>query len=398
MNTSNHTHPGIALVLAMAMALGPLALDTYLPAFPAMASDFGVSVHQVSLTISLYVFVMAFGQLFGGPMSDRFGRDRIMLLGMAVFSAASLLISLSDALNEVLILRIIQAFGGGWAMVCVPALVRDRLSGQEAARFFSLIGLMMVIAPAVAPTIGSALLAYTGWSGIFAFLCLYSFVVLLLLRLLVFRGYQRPPHEAHVSVISRYRSVLATRPAMRFMLTGAMGFSVMLLFITHASFIYQEHFGVSPKVFALLFGANVVLMLVMNLTSRRLLRRLMPARILRWVVTLQFAALILLLTVTAADAGLWLFVPAMVLSIGVLGAVSPNTQACYMEFFPQHGGTAAALMGATQFSLAGLISAASTLLPESVLSIVLAQIACSAICVLLMWSGRPAIREAAAAR
>ena len=110
MNTSNHTHPGIALVLAMAMALGPLALDTYLPAFPAMASDFGVSVHQVSLTISLYVFVMAFGQLFGGPMSDRFGRDRIMLLGMAVFSAASLLISLSDALNEVLILRIIQAY------------------------------------------------------------------------------------------------------------------------------------------------------------------------------------------------------------------------------------------------------------------------------------------------
>jgi len=388
LNSSNHSHPAIALILAMAMALGPLALDTYLPAFPAMASDLGVTVHQVSLTISLYVFVMAFGQLFGGPLSDHFGRDRIMLAGMALFSVASLLIWFTDNLTEVLILRVLQAFGGGWAMVCVPALVRDRLSGQEAARFFSLIGLMMVVAPAVAPSIGSALLAFTGWSGIFIFLCIYSFAVTILLRLLVFSGYQRPVHAEHISFIGRYKAVLATRPAMRFMFAGAMGFSVMLLFITHASYIYQQEFGVSPSVFALLFGANVIMMLVMNLLNRQLLRRFIPAQILRWVLTIQFFAILLLMAVTYAGAGLWLFVPSMVLAIGLLGAVSPNTQACYMEYFPQHGGTAAALMGATQFFVAALISAASTQLPESVLSIVLTQAACSALCVLLMWSGR----------
>ena len=376
----------MALILAMAMALGPLALDTYLPAFPAMAADLGVSVHEVSLTISLYVFVMAFGQLFGGPLSDRFGRDRIMLAGMAIFSLSSLLIWMASSLTEVIALRVVQAFGGGWAMVCVPALVRDRLSGQEAARFFSLIGLMMVVAPAVAPSVGSLLLTYTGWGGIFAFLCGYSFLVILLLRLVVFSDYQRPQHEAHISALGRYKAVLETRGAMRFILAGAMGFSVMLLFITHASFIYQEHFGVTPTVFALLFGANVIMMMAMNLTNRQMLKRFLPVQVLRWALTLQFFALILLLTISLAGAGLMLFVPALILSIGMLGAVSPNTQACYMEYFPRHGGTAAALMGASQFSIAGLISAASTLLPASISAIIAAQLACSAICVALMWT------------
>ena len=124
----------------------------------------------------------------------------------------------------------------------------------------------------------------------------------------------------------------------------------------------------------------------MNLTNRQMLKRFLPVQVLRWALTLQFFALILLLTISLAGAGLMLFVPALILSIGMLGAVSPNTQACYMEYFPRHGGTAAALMGASQFSIAGLISAASTLLPASISAIIAAQLACSAICVALMWT------------
>lgn len=381
--TTRHNHPLIAALLAMTMALGPLALDTYLPAFPAIADNLNVSIHQVSLTISVYVFVLAFGQLFGGPLSDRFGRDKIMLAGLSLFTVASLAVSYASSINEFLLLRTLQAFGGGWVMVCVPALVRDRLSGREAARFFSLIGLLMVMAPAIAPSLGSLLLKHLGWNGIFMFLSLYSILILLLLKLIVFRGYRRPDHP-HVSGLTRYKAVLSNRPAMRFMLTGGFGFSVMLLFITHSSFIYQHHFGVSPDTFALLFGANVVLMMIMNLTNRRLLNHFAPARILRWALTVQVSGIVLLLLIMQFFPHLWLFVPAMVLTIGMLGAVSPNIQACYMEYFPQHGGTAAAVMGATQFSLAGLISAGSALLPESVTAIVVAMGICSAIALLLI--------------
>lgn len=380
------THTGIAALLAMVTALSPLAIDTYLPAFPAIADSFFVSVHQVSLSISVYVFVLALGNLSGGPLSDHFGRDRIMLTGLALFGIASLLISFAPDLETFIALRALQAFGGGWAVVCVPALVRDRLSGQEAARFFSLIGLLMVAAPALAPSIGSLFLNWSGWISIFIFLGCYALLMLLLLKGIVFAGYQRPVHHEQVSILQRYKAVINTRPAMRFILTGAFAFSVMMLFITHASFIYQQHFGVSPGNFALLFGANVVLMLIMNLTNRRLLKRLLPVTILRSALTVQGVGLVMLLCVTLLADSLWLFVPAMILSIGMLGAVSPNIQACYMEYFPQHGGTAAALMGATQFSVAGLISALSALLPESITAVVMAQLACSALCLLLIWT------------
>lgn len=384
MNSTNSPHLGIAALLAMTMALGPLALDTYLPAFPDIATHLGVSVHQVSLTISLYVFVLAFGQLSGGPLSDHYGRKRIMLAGLAVFAVASLLILQATSLNEFLLLRALQAFGGGWAAVCVPALVRDRLSGREAARFFSTIGLLMVAAPALAPSIGSLLLTQFGWLSIFLFIGLYAALVLVLLQVTIFRAYERPVHHQPVSMLSRYRAVISNRPAMRYMATGAMAFSVMLLFITHSSFIYQHHFGVGPGLFAVLFAANVGLMLVMNLLNRKLLNYFPPQRILRWALTAQLAAIGVLLAISFTPAPLALFVPVMVLSIGVLGAVSPNIQACYMEFFPQHGGTAAAVIGATQFSVAGLLSAMSALLPESISAIVLAMGICSAICVLLI--------------
>lgn len=399
LNSRAAPHTGIAALLAMTLALGPFALDTYLPAFPAIAASLSVSVHQVSLTVSAYVFMLAFGQLSGGPLSDHFGRERVMLAGLALFAVASLLIVQATSVTEFVLLRVFQAFGGGWAVVCVPALVRDRLSGREAAKFFSLIGLLMVLAPAIAPSLGSLLLNSFGWFSIFLFLGIYGFTMIVLLKSLIFRRYVRPapPHE-QVTVWQRYRAVIAVRPAMRFMFTGGLAFSVMMLFITHASFIYQEYFGASPGAFALLFGANVVLMLLMNLLNRRLLNYFPPERILRWSLTAQCGGIILLLLVMNIRPELWLFLPAMILTIGVLGAVSPNIQACYMEYFPQHSGTAAALMGATQFSLAGLISAASALLPESVIAIVLAMGVCSVLALLLIWTHHiPAAGKTAAA-
>lgn len=381
----SQTHAGIAALLAMAMALGPLALDTYLPAFPNIATSLAVSVHDVSLTISIYIFVLAFGQLCGGPMSDRFGRQKIMLSGLALFSLASFFLAFADSLPEFLFLRGVQAFGGGWATVTIPAIVRDKLSGIEAAKFFSLIGLLMVIAPAIAPTIGSVILTFLAWEPIFVFLGLYALVTLGCLKLVVFKQKDPIIHQHNISIWQRYRKVIATRPAMHFMLIGSLAFSVLMLFITHASYIYQQHFAVSPMVFSALFSANVALMLVMNLTNRKLLNTHSPEKILRWSLTAQAIGIVCLLIATVTQAPLSLFVLAMMVTIGMLGATSPNIQACYMEYFSENGGTAAALMGASQFSVAGIISAASALLPESLLTIILTQGVCSLLCIILVW-------------
>jgi len=390
LNGKPHSHFRIALPLAMTMALGPFALDAYLPAFPAIAESFGIPAHQMSLSISIYVFVLAFGHLVGGPLSDRFGRSRVMFAGLTIFAIASFLMTLTTSLETFILLRVLQAFGGGWATVCVPALVRDKLSGQEAARLFSLIGLITILAPGVAPSIGSLFLAGFGWTSIFLFLCCYSLAMVLLLKALMFaQPAPISPQHNLTPMWQRYRTVLANRAALRFIFLQSLGFSVLLLFITHSSFIYQQHFGVGPSVFSLLFGANVVLMLIVNLTNRRLLLTVPAVRILRWAVTMQATGTVLLVLVTLLIPKLWLYVPAMVITAGSMSAIGTNTQACYMEYFHEHGGTAAAVLGATTFALGGLITTASTFLPESILSIALTQAACSLVCLWLIWARKP---------
>ncbi|MED5525079.1 MAG: multidrug effflux MFS transporter [Pseudomonadota bacterium] len=381
-------HFGFAVLLAMTMALGPFALDTYLPAFPAMAASLGTEVHQIALSISVYVFTLAIGQLVAGPLSDRFGRRAVMLCGLMIFTVASFAITGIKSIEMLLALRTVQAFGAGWAIVCVPALVRDSLSGREAAKFFSLIGLIMVVAPAIAPSFGSLLLGF-GWESIFLFLAIYGALLTVLMKGFVFTGEvgKAKPH-AHVSVWQRYGAVFAVKPALRYMGLQAFAFSVMMLFITHSSFIYQQHFGVSPGVFALLFGANIVMMLVMNLSNRKLLNHFAPQQILRWSLSLQALGIVALLLVMSFAPHLWLFLPAMIVTVGAMGAITPNIQASYMEYFAEHGGTAAAVLGAIQFSIAGLISAGSALLPEKVIAVVLAQGVCSLLCLALIWTSK----------
>ena len=382
------THLGVAALLAMTTALGPLAIDTYLPAFPAIADSLGVTIQRVSLSIPVYIFVLALGQLIGGPLSDRFGRRVIMLSGLAIFGLGSLLISLSHSLEALLVLRAVQAFGGGWASVCVPALVRDRLAGYEAARFFSLIGLIVIAAPAIAPSLGSLILYNFSWNGIFLFLALYAMVAIPLVKRVIFPGeLGKRMRTQPLTIWQRYRAVFATRPALRYMALQAMAFGIMLLFITHAAFIYQVYFGQTPAMFALLFGANIAALVVVNLVNRHLLRRVSPQKLLRWGLTLQSVGITLLVLVALFSPRLGLFVPAMMITVGAMGAIAPNNQACFMEFFAESGGTASALLGAIQYSVAGLIGAASTLLPDSLVAVVLAQAICSLLCLILVWVG-----------
>src|SRR5690606_39025141 len=140
----------------------------------------------------------------------------------------------------------------------------------------------------------------------------------------------------------------------------------------------------SESVFALMFGANIVMMLIANLTNRVLLNRFSSRQILCGFLVLQFAGCLLLAIMTATGAPVWLFLPAMMLTVGAQGGVVPNNQACFMEYFDRHGGTAASLLGAAQFGIAGALSALSTLLPETLPSVIAAMFACSLVCMVIV--------------
>ena len=391
----------LAIILAMAVALGPFAFDTYLPSFPSIAQSLHTEIDSVGFSVSVYIFGLAFGQLIGGPLSDRLGRAKIMLVGVALYAAASIMVAYSNSLTEMIVWRIIQSFGGGWCAVSVPAIVRDRMEGQEAAKMFSLIALMMIIAPAIAPMVGSIILTVASWRGIFIFIAAYAGLVFVLLRLYLFTRAALPekPATKKITFFSGYLAVMKNNVAIYLILLQAFAFSIMMIFLTNASFIYQEWFGVSKFIFAVFFACNIAAMGLLAVINRILLRRLSASLLLSLAVVLQTAAVLVLLAIVYFhDYKLGLFVPALMVTVGSMGVISPNNQACYLQFFKQNSATAAALMGALQLTIAGGMSALSALIGNHTLRpIVLLMALCAALSLLMMLRAMVILRKNKAA-
>lgn len=380
------SHFQLALLLGMTVALGPLALDAYLPAFPAIAREFAIPHADVGLTLSAYVATLGMAQLVGGPLSDRYGRRNILFIGLAVFALASLMIALADNLSSMIAWRVVQGIGGAFCAVSVPAIVRDQVGGQEAARLFGLIGLIMFIAPAAAPSLGALMLALGDWHWIYVFLAAYAFFLAVVLQLALFpRLKPRPRATTPVkTLVTNYVLVLKHRTTMRFVGIQVMCFSSMMLFITHSSFIYQEWFGLSNSTFSILFAANIGVMAALNLINRPLLRTFSSVVLLRVQVIIQFVMLVGLVSVVLLDGPLWAVAGFIIAAVGCQGGIVPNNMANALEFFPHMGGTAAAMLGASQFTLAGAISALSSAFGgEALLPITLSMLACSVGAVLL---------------
>jgi MFS transporter, DHA1 family, multidrug resistance protein len=301
---------------------------------------------------------------------------------LGLFAFASIMLVFTHSVTELIIWRVLQAFGGGWSAVSVPAIVRDRVEGQEAAKLFSLIAIIMIVAPTLAPTIGSVILLLGSWRGIFVFIALYSLVVMVLLKLFIFNSKDPPrkrPTSHHLGFFSSYRRVLKNKVAIYLILLQSFAFSTLLIYLTHASFIFQKWFGVSTFTFAFLFACNVVMMGLLGITNRILLRWVSSRILLLAGVILQSVAVLMLLLVAFFHSHqLLFFVPALMVTVGAIGIISPNNQACYLQYFKQNSGTAAALMGAFQLALAGCMSALSVFFSDGTLKpTVLMMMACS---------------------
>jgi MFS transporter, DHA1 family, multidrug resistance protein len=380
------SHLHLAILLGMTVALGPLALDAYLPAFPEIADGLGVDHGHVGLTLSAYVTTLGLAQLVGGPLSDRYGRKPVLLGGLLIFMAGAVMVSLADSLSDMVFWRIAQGIGGAFCAVSVPAIVRDEVSGQDAARLFGLIGLIMFIAPAAAPSLGSLMLALGEWHWIFLMLAGYAAFLVLTLQVALFPRLQpRTPTTTPIrSLVTNYLLVLRHKTTMRFIGIQVLCFSTMLLFITHSSFIYQEWYGLSNSTFAILFAANIAFMAALNLINRPLLRRFSSVQLVRAQVIAQCLALVALVASVQFQGPLWMVAGCIIVAIGCQGGIVPNNMANAMEFFPNLSGTAAALLGASQFTIAGAVSTLSSVSgDQTLLSIAVSMLACSSGAVVL---------------
>lgn len=353
----------LILTLAAVFALTPFTIDTYLPAMPTMAKAMGVDISLMSVTVSLYIFGLAIGQLIGGPLSDKKGRSFAMVAGLVVFAIASLLLTTANQIETLWLWRVIQAIGGGMAVVGVPATIRDTSSGKEAAKLFSLIALIMMIAPSVAPTIGTIIMSIADWRWIFYMLALIAVLVALLVMAFMPKQTSSPRPISLGSEPEQktgLRSVFSEKRVLGFMVAQAFAYSVMMIFLTNASMMYMEVFGRTPEQFSLLFFANICGLVVVNRSNTFLLSRFEPATLLKAFLSLQvLGGIILVVASIVIPDALYIIVAGFVIAIAANGAVISNATACFMKGFGHNAGSASAVLGATQYTLGGIISALS---------------------------------------
>jgi len=360
-STDTHNVAQLILLLAGLTAIAPLAIDAYLPAMPLMASEFAVSIHDIELSLSLFLAGFAVGQLTGGPLSDHFGRRRVIFVGLTLFCIASMGIVLSHTLYELWIWRVIQAIGGGMAIVNSSAVIRDISSGRDSARYLSHMAIIMMIAPLIAPLIGTLCLYIAGWHSIFIVLFVYALLIGLLLHRLLPETRQISPQKT--SALRRYIEVLSHRKALAYLAAQSFTYGGLFSFITASPSVYMVYFGVSASVYPFLFGINVVMMIVVNRINVRLLLFYDPPCLLRLgqIIQVITGVLMLLYILISPDPALSIIVFGIMIFIGSQALIVSNAIASTVEFFPRSSATATAVLGSFGF----LSGAASGLLVSS---------------------------------
>ncbi len=384
-------HRSFAIKLAALIALTPFAIDTYLPAIPEIAEQLSADIATINLTVSVYLLGFAVGQLINGPLSDRLGRKPMAIVGLTVFIIASIAIVYAASAQAILVLRFFQALGGGAATVVAGAMVRDQFSGQESARMFSTIGMIMMIAPLIAPAVGSGILMVAEWHAIFIFLALYAAGLLWMIyhQIPETRALDSTPSGSLAShYVNSYAQVFRTGSSMPYLFSQACVSGILLTFITNAPFIYIDYFGINTSHFPLLFAATASSSIGASRLNLHLLQHFERQSILRMAATVQWSLTLILFVYCAfGNPGLWTTLILLCSIIATIGLCNANNMSLFLDFHPKTGGSANAVFGCATFAAGGLLGGLSSLLHDGTLLpiglILLLSSSCSGLLLLL---------------
>jgi MFS transporter, DHA1 family, multidrug resistance protein len=346
----------MALVLGSLSAFGPLAIDMYLPSFPAISRELGVDASGVEITVAVYFLGLALGQSFYGPVTDRWGRKPPLYAGLLLFILASAGCALARDIGALIALRLLQALGGSAQIVVARAVVRDYFDERESARVLSLLMLVMGVAPILAPLLGGQLVTLFGWRSIFWTLTAFAAACLLAVHLTLPESLppERRLRQSLVTVFRLYGGLLGNRIFMAPVLAGSLISAGMFAYIAGSPFVLMEIFAVPAERFGLFFGSNALGLIAASQINARLVRRVAPAQILTVVLIAAAAAGAALLATAATGIGGFpgILIP-LFLFVASLGFVAPNATALAMSPQGRNAGSASALLGVTQFLLGG---------------------------------------------
>lgn len=340
----------ILIVLGTLSAIAPFSVDMYLPGFSAIARDLRTDMAHVGLTLTSYFLGISLGQLMMGPVVDRYGRKRPLIIGLLVYILAAIGCAFVPSVYYLIALRFFLAMGCCVGMVGGNSIVRDLFSGREIAKALSLMMTVFGVAPIIAPTIGGLITAHLGWRFVFGALALIGISVLLAISLLL---PETKKADSSISLLPKevilgYLEVFKEKTFILYILAGAAGSGGLFSYITGSPFVYMDLFGFTPTQFGWIFGGNALAIVLGNQLNRILLRKYESDWILYRLTAIQSAIGILLITGTLMG-----FLPKqglvglMVMFLFCFGLINPNSSALALQPFSRNVGSASAIMGST---------------------------------------------------
>ncbi len=358
----------LIVLLGTLAALGPFTIDMYLPAFSKIATDLNTDQSHVAFTLTSYFVGIAVGQLFYGPIVDKYGRKKPLIFGLTIYSIAALGCALSPNIESMIAMRFLQAIGGCVGMVASNAIISDVYEKDHRAKAFSSIMLVMGVAPLIAPSVGSFFVEKAEWNYIFYFLAVFSLLVIsLIVVLLPETSIYMHSNKLKISTISKdYLSILKNKTFLLYTLAGSISNAILFAYISSASFVFLTYYGLSKTTFSVLFAVNASGLIIGSYVNGHLTKKVHYLKIAHWAsIALSIAALLMLvLVISKPDIPYYWTVAGIFFILSTLGFINPNATAASMSPFTGNAGAAAALGGAIRMGLGALVAAVIGVVPN----------------------------------
>ncbi|WP_082495070.1 multidrug effflux MFS transporter [Cellulomonas sp. Leaf334] len=384
------------LMLGLMCALPAVSTDMYLPSLPDVARDLNTSATAAQLTMTAMLIGGAVGQLVIGPLSDRFGRRKPVLIGVVLHVITSLLCAIAPAIVPLIALRTVQGFFNASATVVAMAIIRDRFVGADASRLMSRLMLVIGVAPLFAPSLGGVIAGQWGWRSVFVALAGFGVVLWVVVwrRLPETLPRERRRQGGLRTAVSGYRSLLRDRHFVALAILPGLGMAVLMSYVVASPFVLREGYGLSATEFSLLFAVNGIGLVLGAQVNASLVRRVAPIRIVRVVLPLSLGLTGVLLALALTGwGGLIALLVVLWLILALVNFVPPNASALALTRHGEIAGTAAAVIGSLQAGVAGLVSPLSGLLGGDAVAMAAVMVGASVAGLLVLALATPAYRR-----
>ncbi|GBU09502.1 drug efflux system [Gammaproteobacteria bacterium] len=377
---SEISNRSLILLLAMMVAIAPFSIDLYLPGLPDIALNLSASEHLVQLTVSMFLLGLCLGMLIYGPLSDKFGRRIIFLNGAALYIIASIACVFALKVEYLIGARFIQALGAGACAVMARAMVRDVFKGNQIASVLSIMHIITMIAPLLAPILGGQILYFSHWRVLFILLLIFGVFNLYLTWRFLPETYPAEQRQ-NLSIFKSFKNygcIILNKESRGLILCNGFSFASLFAFVTGSPFLYIHHYGISPQYYGFLFGMNIIGVIIATSLNTLVLKRFKIMQVTKISIFLIVAAAFLMLSGIFFSL-MEIFMLAAFIMIGMTGMIGANCNARILQLNQAYAGSAMALSVATQFGLGALSSiiVAQTMSQQSSISINIIMAACA---------------------